>query len=247
MIGESASRSSLDLPGRQQELLDAIVATGKPVVVLLMSARPLDLKNTKAAAIMDIWYPGSSGGDAVANLLFGNASPGGKLPFTWVRDAAQAPLIYSHLTSHDTAHADQRYWNESNAPVYPFGYGLSYTTFEYSNLRIERPAYRPGEAVVVTVDLKNSGSRAGDEVAQLYIHQRSGTSARPVRLLKGFSRVTLNPGETRALRFALTPDDLRYWSAATGTWIQDETKFDVWVGGSSNADLTGSFEVRDSR
>ena len=243
MIGEMASRSSLDLPGRQQELLDAVVATGKPVIVLLMSARPLDLKDTQASAILDIWYPGSEGGNAVANLLFGDATPGGKLPVTWIRSAAQAPLFYSHLTSHDPANADKRYWNESSQPRYPFGYGLSYTKFEYANLRVERSQYAQGEPINVTVDVKNSGSRTGDEVAQLYIHQRSGTSARPVRELKGFQRVTLKPGEVRNLHFILRPDDLRYWSTVTGSWIEDAARFDVWVGGSSAADLAGTFEI----
>jgi beta-glucosidase len=243
MSGEKASRSSLDLPGRQQELLDAVVGAGKPVIVLLMSARPLDLKDTKADAVMDIWYPGSAGGDAAANLLFGETTPGGKLPFTWIRNAAQTPLIYSHLISHDP-NADKRYWNESNEPRYPFGYGLSYTNFEYANLRVEQPSHAPGESVGVTIDLKNIGARVGDEVAQLYIHQRFGTSSRPVRELKGFQRVTLKPGETRKLRFTLTPADLSYWTAATGTWVQDGSIFDLWVGGSSAADLAGSFEVR---
>jgi beta-glucosidase len=244
MSGEMASRSTLDLPGRQQELLDAVVATGKPVIVVLMSARPLDLKDTQAGAILDVWYPGSEGGNAVANLLFGEAAPGGKLPFTWVRNAAQAPLFYSHLTTHDPANADKRYWNESSGPRYPFGYGLSYTTFEYANLRVERSVIAPGEPIDVTVDLKNTGTRAGDEVAQLYIHQRSGTSARPIRELKGFQRATVKPGEVRNLHFRLQPDDLRYWSAVTGSWVQDATQFDVWIGGSSAADLTGMFEVK---
>ena len=244
MIGESASRSSLDLPGRQQELLDAVVATGRPVVVLLMSARPLDLKATEAGAILDIWYPGSAGGEAVANLLFGDADPGGKLPITWIRDASQAPNPYAHLISHDPKNADQRYWNGSSAPTWPFGFGLSYTSFQYANLHVERPAYAPGEPVKVTVDLKNNGQRTGDEVAQLYIHQRYGTSARPVRELKGFQRVTLKPGEIRTLSFILKPEDLRYWSAATGGWVQDEAPFDVWVGGDSQAALAGGFEVR---
>lgn len=243
MDGEGASRSSFDLPGRQQELLDAVVATGKPVVVLLMSARPLELKDSKAAAIMDIWYPGSEGGNAVANLLFGDAIPGGKLPITWIRNAAQAPNPYAHLISHDTANVNKRYWNEISTPTWPFGFGLSYTTFEYANLKVDRPKHAPGEPVMVTVDLKNAGARSGDEVAQLYIHQKFGTSARPIRELKGFQRVTLKPGETRTLTFTLTPDDLRYWSAATGGWVQDESKFDIWVGGSSAADLAGSFEV----
>jgi beta-glucosidase len=209
-----------------------------------MSARPLDLKDTQAAAILDVWYPGSEGGNAVANLLFGDAVPGGKLPITWIRNAAQAPLIYAHLTSHDTANVNKRYWNESNQPRYPFGYGLSYTKFEYANLQVERSTYAPGEAVNVSVDLENTGDRSGDEVAQLYIHQRYGTSARPVRELKGFQRVTLKPGEVRTLRFTLRPEDLRYWSAVSSSWIQDESPFDVWIGGSSAADLAGAFEVK---
>ena len=244
MSGEMASRASFDLPGEQQALLDAVVATGKPVVVLLMSARPLDLQDTKAGAILDVWYPGTEGGAAAANLLFGDATPGGKLPFTWVRSAAQAPMTYAHLISHAPKDAHRRYWDTSNAPTYVFGHGLSYTSFAYSRLVVERPAYRPGEPVKISVDLANTGRRAGDEVAQLYIHQRSGSSARPARLLKGFQRVSLAAGERRRLSFTLTPDDLRYWSAATGGWVQEESTFDVWIGGSSNAELAGTFSVR---
>jgi beta-glucosidase len=120
---------------------------------------------------------------------------------------------------------------------------LSYTTFQYANLRVEHPRYALGEPVTVSVDLKNTGEREGDEVVQLYLHQRSGTSSRPVRELKGFQRIALKPGETRTLRFTLTPDDLRYWSAAIGSWVEDETVFDVWVGGSSAANLAASFEI----
>jgi beta-glucosidase len=243
MIGEAASSSSLELPGRQQELLDAVVATGKPVIVLLMTGRPLNLKDTKAAALMDIWYPGSAAGTAVANLLFGDATPGGKLPFSWIRSAAQAPNPYGQLLSFSPG-PDKRYWNGSSEPTYPFGYGLSYTTFQYSNLKVAKPSYTPGEPVTVTVDLKNSGARAGEEVAQLYVHQRYGTSSRPVRELKGFQRVALKPGETRTLRFTLGPDALRYWSAATGGWVEDESPFDLWVGGNEAADLAASFDVK---
>jgi beta-glucosidase len=245
MAGETASRSSLDLPGRQQELLDRVLATAKPVVVLLISGRPLDLKQSKVAALMQIWYPGSEGAAAVANLLFGDAAPAGRLPVTWVDTAGQAPLIYAHLTSHDPRNAEHRYFDApSNAPRYPFGYGLSYTTFAYSNLSVERPTYAPGEPVAVQVEVKNTGTRAGDEVAQLYIHQRFGSAARPVRELKGFQRISLRAGESRALRFQLRAQDLSYWSSASGGWTEDETTFDVWVGGSSTADLATQFDVR---
>jgi beta-glucosidase len=244
MAGETASRSSLDLPGRQQELLDRVLAAGKPVVVLLVSGRPLDLKQSKPGALMQIWYPGSEGAAAVANLLFGDAAPAGRLPITWVGTAGQAPLIYAHLTSHDPRNSEHRYFDApSNAPRYPFGYGLSYTTFTYSNLRVERTTYAPGEPVSVQVEVENTGIRAGDEVAQLYIHQRFGSAARPVRELKGFQRISLRAGESRALRFQLRAEDLSYWSSATGGWVEDETTFDVWAGGSSAADLATKFDV----
>ena len=243
MIGESASTSSLDLPGRQQALLDAVVATGKPVVVLLMNGRPLDLKDSKPGAILDIWYPGSAGGAAAANLLFGDAVPGGKLPFTWVRNAGQAPLYYARLNSHDPDGANKRYWNEPNTPVYPFGYGLSYSSFAYSNLAVDQAKIAPGQRVTVSVDLKNTGARTADEVAQLYIRQRTGTAARPVRELKGFQRVTLKPGETRTLRFELGDAELRYWNTITKDWVVDESDFQVGVGSDSTTALGASFAV----
>ncbi|MBW8783635.1 MAG: beta-glucosidase BglX [Novosphingobium sp.] len=242
-IGELASSSSLDLPGRQQELLDAVVATGKPTVVLLMNGRPLDLKGTKAAAILEAWYPGSRGGEAIANLLLGDVVPGGKLPFTWAKNAAQLPMYYAHLTTHDPKGAATRYWNESNAPTYPFGFGLSYSTFAFSNVKVAQPQIARGSSVVVTADLTNTGSRTADEVAQLYIHQKTGSAARPVRELKGFERVTLKPGESRTLQFRLGPDELRYWNAATRDWVIDPATFEVAVGADSTAPFQTSFVV----
>ena len=244
-IGEAASRPSLALPGRQQELLDAVVATGKPVVLLLMSGRPLDLRAAaaKVPAILDIWYPGTQGGAAVADLLFGDAVPGGKLPFSWPRHVGQVPMIYAHLTSQDPAKAGQRYFDEESTPLFPFGYGLSYSTFAIDNLRLDRPVIAPGETLSVSVDVRNVGARKADEVAQLYIHQRHGSAARPVRELKGFQRVTLGPGEKRSLTFALGPDELRYWSAATKDWVLEPSIFDVWVGSDSTGTLRADFEV----
>ena len=243
MIGEQGSRSTLDLPGRQGELLDAVVATGKPVILLLMSARPLTLSSKLPQAILDIWYPGSEGGTAVANLIFGETSPAGKLPFTWPRNVGQVPLFYAHLASHEPAKADKRYWNEPGSPAYPFGFGLSYSTFEYSNLSIDRNQVPIGGSIVVSVDLKNTGLRVADEVAQLYLHQKTGTAARPVRELKGFQRVTLKPGEQRTLRFVLDETEFRYWNAGKRNWVQDTAKFDVAVGGSSATPFGATFEV----
>lgn len=242
MIGENASRASLDLPGRQQELLDAVVATGKPVIVVLMNGRPLDLKDTRAAAILDVWYPGSEGGRAVANLLLGDATPGGKLPFTWPRNVGQVPLIYSRLTSHAPYQVTKRYWDQPGTPAWPFGYGLSYSKFEYAGLELDRAAIAPGESVRVSVTVRNAGSRAADETAQLYVHQRSG-AARPARELKGFERITLKAGESKVVHFTLGPAELRYWSSASKGWVQDTSEFDVWVGGDSTASLRARFKV----
>ncbi len=244
MIGENASRSSLDLPGRQQELLDAVLATGTPTVVLLMSARPLDLKGSAPQALMTIWYPGTQGGTAIANLLFGHVSPGGKLPFNWPRNIGQLPLPYARLKSHQPHKAEQRYWNEPNSPLYPFGFGISYSSFAFDGLSFDRAEIAPGEALQVRVEVCNTGKCTADEVVQLYIHQRYGIAARPVRELKGFQRVTLEPGERRMVQFTLGPQQLRYWNAAARDWVQDESPFDVFVGSDSTAPLTASFAVR---
>jgi beta-glucosidase len=247
MIGEAASRSALDLPGRQQELLEAVISTGKPVVLLLMNARPLDLKGAQPNAILNIWYPGSQGGAAVANVLFGEAVPSGKLPFNWVRSVGQVPLPYSRMKSHRPDEREVRYWNEDGSPLYPFGFGLSYSKFSYSNLRIARETVALGETVNVHVDVTNAGDFVAAEIAQLYIHQRHGSAARPVRELKGFSREVLAPGETRTIEFNLSAEDLTYWSSSVRDWVQDETIIDIFVGADSAAQLSATFEVRRSQ
>lgn len=245
MDGEASSRSTLGLPGRQEELLEAVVAAGKPVVLLLMSARPLDLRWAAAhvPAVLDIWYPGTEGGAAVANLLFGKTAPGGKLPFTWVRDVGQVPTFYGHYTTQEPEKQGTRYWNEESTPLFPFGYGLSYTTFELSNLRLSDALIKPSDPLEVSVDVRNSGTTQGDEVVQLYLHQQSGTSSRPVRELKGFQRVALAPGEIRNVKFTLTDHDRTYWSTATQSWVQDASALDVWIGTDSNATLHAAFSV----
>ena len=244
MIGEAASRSSLDLPGRQQDLLEAVISTGKPVILLLMSARPLDLKGATPDAILNIWYPGTQGGVAVANSLFGDAVPGGKLPFNWVRSIGQIPLPYARMKTHQPKERQNRYWDDQSSALYPFGFGLSYATFAYGNLGVSKPAVALGEAITVSVDVTNTGMCAATEIAQLYIHQRYGSAARPIRELKGFKRLTLAPGETHTAEFVLTAQDLIYWSATVRDWVQDETIIDVMVGGDSAATLSASFEVR---
>jgi beta-glucosidase len=245
MSGERASRSTLDLPGRQQELLRAVAATGKPVVLVLLSGRPLDISwaAQNIPSILEVWYPGTEGGHAVADLLFGDAAPGGKLPFTWVQNAGQVPLYYSHNLTQSPEEQDKRYWNEKGTPLYPFGFGLSYTKFEISNLKLSQPEIKVGNSLEVSVAVKNSGSRGGDEVVQLYLHQQAGSASRPVRELKGFERVTLAAGETKTVRFKLGPNELRYWSAAMRDWVQEAETFDVWVGNDSTASLHATFKV----
>ena len=246
MSGEGASRSTLELPGRQQELLEEVAKTGKPVVLVLMNGRPLDItwaEQNNVASILEIWYPGTSGGTAVANLLFGDANPGGKLPLTWMRNAGQIPIYYSHNTTQDPSKQGERYWNEESTPLYPFGYGLSYTTFAVSNMKMNKTEVRLGDSIEVTADVKNTGTRTGDEVVQLYIHQQAGSASRPVRELKGFERVTLAPNQSKTVRFTLGKNELQYWSSAAKTWVQEAENFDVWVGFDSNAANHSSFKV----
>ena len=243
MIGEQASRSSLELPGRQLELLQAVVDTGTPTVLLVMSGRPLDLRwaAENVPAILDIWYPGTQGGAAVANLLFGDVSPGGKLPFTWPRSVGQVPMIYSHTRSHEPQNQGRRYWDEPSTPLFPFGHGLSYGRFEYSDLAVDRPSVTPEGNVTVSVRVTNAGDREAADVVQLYVHQRYGSASRPVRELKGFQRVTLAPGDSRQVAFTLGPEHRRYWSTTARDWVLDDTAFDVWVGGDSTAQLSTTF------
>jgi len=245
MIGEMASRSSLELPGRQLELLQAVVATGTPVVLLVMNGRPLDLRwpAENVPAILDIWYPGTQGGAAVASLLFGDVSPGGKLPFTWPRTVGQVPMVYSHTRSHEPENQAKRYWDEASTPLFPFGFGLSYGRFDYTNLAVDQSSTTTDGSLTVSVEVTNTADRDADEVVQLYLHQRYGTASRPVRELKGFQRVTLAAGESRTLSFPVGPNERRYWNAAVRDWVTDAATFDVWVGGDSTAPLGTTIEI----
>jgi len=248
MSGEGASQSTIELPGRQRELLETVSAFGKPTVLVLINGRPLDISGavTRVPAILEAWHPGAEGGNAIADLLWGDATPVGKLPITWPRSSGQIPIYYSrNLTQEPESKPGfkSRYWDIPTSPLYSFGYGLSYTTFSYSNVRVSKATAKLGESVEVNVDVENTGRRPGEEVAQLYIHQRSGSASRPVRELKGFERVVLAPGEKKTVRFTLGKTELTYWSSAHKGWIQDPATFDVWVGGDSNATLQTQFQI----
>jgi beta-glucosidase len=242
MNGEGASRATLDLPGIQQQLLEAVAATGKPVVLVLESGRPLDIRwaATHVPAILESWYPGTEGGNAVADVLFGDVNPGGKLPVSWPRAAGQEPLYYNHNLTHepeDRPTFTSRYWDISSKPLYPFGYGLSYSAFKFANLRISKDRINAEQSTEVQVDVTNTSTVAGDSVAQIYIHQRAGSASRPVRQLKGFRRITLQPGETRTLNFPLGKDELKFWSPQTKAWGVEPGTFDIWAGEDSTASL----------
>lgn len=248
MSSEASSRATLDLPGIQQQMLEAAVSTGKPVVLVLENGRPLDIRwaAEHVPAILESWYPGTEGGNAVADVLLGEVNPGGKLPVSWPRAAGQEPLYYNHNLTHepeDRPNFTSRYWDLNSKPLYPFGYGLSYTTFKFANLKLSQTSISTSGNTQVSVDVTNTGQVAGDAVAQVYIHQRSGSASRPVRQLKGFQRVSLQPGETRTLTFPLGKDELEFWSPQMKTWVVEPAAFDVWAGEDSRATLHDEFTV----
>ncbi len=249
MSGEAASRSSLDLPGMQERLLEAIAATGKPVVLVLMAGRPLAVSWAAAhvPAILEAWFLGVETGPALADVLFGDVSPSGKLPVSVPRTVGQVPIYYDHMNTgrpgSDTSHYTSKYMDLPLGPLYPFGHGLSYTTFRFGDLKVSRPSITPAESLTVSVAVTNTGSLAGDEVVQLYVRDPVASVTRPVRQLEGFQRVSLKPGETRTVEFPLTPDRLGFYDQAMHFAVEPGT-FQVFVGGSSEASLMGSFEVR---
>ncbi len=251
MSGEATSRSDLTLPGRQQELLEKLVETGKPVVLVLIGGRPLAVTwaQEHVPAILMAWMPGREGGRAIADLLFGDANPSAHLAMTFPRSAGQCPQYYATTLTHQpVAQQPQpfsRYWNELSTPLYPFGYGLSYSSFVYDNLHLSREKIALGENLTISVDVTNTSELDGREVVQLYIHQRWGSDTRPIRELKGFEKVLIPAGETRTVSFTLGPKKLSYYSTAKRSYVQDAAAFDLWVGSDSNAELKAEFEVTE--
>jgi beta-glucosidase len=246
MSGEAASRATFNLPGIQEQMLEAVVATGKPVVLVLENGRPLDISwaSEHVPAILEAWYPGTEGGNAVADVLFGDVNPGGKLPVSWPREAGAEPLYYNHNLTHDPEDRPgfkSRYWDIASKPLYPFGYGLSYSTFKFANLKLSKNSMSVRDTNEASVDVTNTGSVSGDAVAQIYIHQRFGSASRPVRELKGFERIELQPGETKTLKFPLGTDQLHYWNPQSKGWLVEPTEFDVWAGEDSTASLHAEF------
>lgn len=246
MTGEAASRTSLDLPGNQQALLERLVATGKPVILVLMSGRPntIDWANQHVPAIVEAWYPGTMGGKAVADVLFGDYNPSGKLPVTFPRTVGQVPLYYDQKHTGRPielgapgAKYVSRYLDTPNTPLYPFGYGLSYTSFSYSPVTLSTPAMGPGGSITATATITNTGKRAGEEVVQLYVRDLVGSVTRPVQELKGFEKIMLRPGESRTVRFTLHPADLAF-TRADMSYGWEPGAFKLWIAPSSGADAS---------
>jgi beta-glucosidase len=222
-------RSSLDLVGQQQELAKAVLALKKPTVVLLLNGRPLSVNYLAehAPALLEGWYLGQETGHAVADVLFGNVNPGGKLPVSIARSVGQLPVFYNHKPS-----ARRGYLFDTTKPLYPFGFGLSYTTFDISAPRVLTPVIAANQPARIAVDVANTGSRAGDEVVQLYVHDDEASVTRPVIALKRFERVTLQPGERRTITFELTPDDFALWNPQMQRVVEPGT-FTIYAGPNS--------------
>ena len=243
--GEARDRHEINLPGVQQQLVEAVVATGTPVVVVLINGRPLSISwiDENVPAILEAWLPGEEGAAAVAGVLFGDVSPGGKLPISFPRDVGQVPVYYAHKPSGGKSYWKETYVDLSNKPLYPFGFGLSYTTFELSNLHQSRVSMAAGESVEISVDVSNTGPMPGDEVVQLYVHDEIAALTRPTQELKGFCRVHLLPGEQRTVTFTLPANLLGYTGPDMNT-ILEPGAFKIMIGNSSdNILLTGSIGV----
>ncbi len=247
--GEAEARSDIDLPGKQQELIDRIAATGKPFVVVLFNGRPLTLGKVVAGspAVLEAWFGGVQAGNAVADVLFGKVNPGGKLPVSFPQTVGQVPIYYNHEPTGRPCDPTFK-WNSryrdlpTCAPLFPFGYGLSYTSFSVSNLKLSSSSMSQRGSIVATVDVKNTGARAGDDVVQLYIHDPVASISQPVRRLRGFQRVTLDSGQTKTVSFRLDASDVGFYDNS-GRFVVEPGRIDVYAGDSSAADMTASFQV----
>lgn len=267
MSGEAASRAYLGLPGRQQELLEKVIATGKPAVLLIFSGRPLTLPWAfeHVPAVIEAWFPGSRGGTAIVRTLFGDVNPSGKLTVSWPRSVGQEPLYYNHLSTgrpsgstnllHPPTNAEQRYVtryiDEQNSPQFPFGYGASYTTYSYGPTKISAHKFSAADlnknlngppVLMAETDVTNTGSRAGNEVVQLYIRVLGTSVTEPVRMLKGFQTVAIAPGETKHVRFELKPEAFAIWGA-DNHFAVEASKLTVWIAPDSHRGTPAEAEI----
>lgn len=253
MSGESSSRTEIGIPANQQRLLQALLKTGKPVVLVLFTGRPLTLtwENEHVPAILNVWFGGTETGKAVADVLFGDVNPSGKLPATFPKNVGQIPLYYNAKTTGRPLEQGKwfqkfrsNYLDVDNDPLYPFGYGLSYTAFQYNNLRLSTSKLQKQGKIKVTVDVKNTGKYDGEEVVQLYIRDMVGSVTRPVKELKGFQKIAFKAGETKAVEFELTEEDLKFYNEKL-EFVTEPGEFEVYVGTNSRDVLTSKFELKN--
>ncbi len=251
MSGEAKSRSNIHLPGVQEELIKAIQATGKPVVVLINAGRPLIFNWTadNVPAILYTWWLGCEAGDAIADVLFGDYNPSAKLPITFPREEGQIPIYYSHFNTGRPARNDSdlnyvsAYTDLSNSPKFPFGYGLSYTNFQYSNLQLSKKKIKSNEKIEVTLNISNNGKVSGEEVVQIYLRDKVGSIVRPVKELKDFAKIKLNAGETKTIKFIIDKEKLSFYNQQL-KWVVEPGDFDLMIGSSSeDIRLKDSFEL----
>ncbi|WP_313581428.1 beta-glucosidase BglX [Chishuiella sp.] len=251
--GEATSQTNIDLPGNQKELLKELKKLGKPIVLVLMSGRPMTIswENDNMDAILYAWYPGTMGGLAITDVLYGKYNPSAKTPMTFPRSVGQIPIHYNqkntgrpYLGESDPEQKyKSRYTDSPNSPLFPFGYGLSYTTFDYSNLKLNKSTMKNGkDEIKVSVNVKNTGNYDGEEVVQLYVRDLVGSVTRPVRELKGFDKVMIKKGETKTVTFTLTPEDLKFHDINMN-FVAEPGDFDIYVGTDSNASLKTSFTL----
>jgi len=252
LSGEAASRTNLDLPGVQKELIAEIKKTGKPIILILMNGRPLTLEyeNEVADAILETWWSGTMGGAAIADVIFGVSNPSGKLPITFPRNVGQIPIYYNYKNTgrpYEINGSEQRfrsrYLDVSNSPLYPFGYGLSYTSFEYSDLKINKKEFNFNENIEVTVTVTNTGKFDGEEIIQLYIQDLVGSVTRPVKELKGFEKVMIKKSESKKISFILTSDNLSFYTADM-SFKAEVGEFKVFVGTNSQDVIETSFVLK---
>ncbi|MFP5078905.1 beta-glucosidase BglX [Pedobacter sp. JCM 36344] len=253
MTGESSSRTNLDIPETQKRLLEALLKTGKPVVLVLFSGRPLTLswEAQNVPAILNVWFGGTETAKAVTDVLFGDVNPSGKLTTTFPKNVGQIPLYYSHKNTGRPLVAGQwfskfrsNYLDVDNDPLYPFGYGLSYTTFAYSDLKMSNTSFKKGGSVTASIVVKNTGSREGREIVQLYVQDLVGTETRPVKELKGFQKIRLLPGEQKTVTFKISSDDLRFYNAAL-KYDSELGDFKIFIGGNSMDVMESSFKLKN--
>jgi beta-glucosidase len=241
MTGESSSRSDLNIPQSQKDLLQALLRTGKPVVLVLFTGRPLTIKseNENVPAILNVWFGGSEAGAAIADVLFGDVNPSGKLTTTWPQNVGQVPLYYNHKNTGRPLPEGQwfqkfrsNYLDVSNDPVYPFGYGLSYTTFSYGDVKLSTTAPKGSQKITASVTVTNTGNREGKEIVQLYIHDVVGLNTRPAKELKGFQKISLKPAESKMVSFDITVDNLKYYHADM-SYNWEPGDFEIMIGPNS--------------